>query len=161
MMADVARCVCVETEVAMEQEETGIVVKLMAAEPALKAQSANGRLVGVEIQRGHVASNFRNPVAEIDGATGHGRMRILIAAIEGEPMPGREFEIERHTAAFDLAEVFAQQKNGRRGWIGGDGNDGAVDLGEEVAGTDGAPVAFRGHANLPTGGALAEQAAAG
>ena len=46
-------------------------------------------------------------------------------------------------------------------WVDGDGGDGAVDLGEEVAGADGAPIPLGGDAGFPAGGALAEQVAVG
>jgi len=45
--------------------------------------------------------------------------------------------------------------------VGGDRVNGAVDLGEEVAGADAAPMPLRGQAGFPAGGALAEQVAVG
>ena len=61
------RGVGVEAEVAVEQKEIGVVVVLVSAEPALQAERAEARLVGAEIQRGHVARDFGNPVAESCG----------------------------------------------------------------------------------------------
>ena len=43
-------------------------------------------------------------------------MRVLIAAVEREPVLRREFEIESDAAAFNLAEILAREENRRRSW---------------------------------------------
>ena len=119
------------------------------------------RLAGEEIERGHVARDFGNPVGVVLRTAGDNGMRVLIAAIEREPVLRRKFEIESDAAAFDLAEILAREENGRRSGVGGDGDDGAIDLGEEVAGADRAPVPLAREAGFPSSGALAEQVVVG
>ena len=40
-------------------------------------------------------------------------MRVLVAAVDGEPGAGLKFVVERDAAAFDLAEIFAHEQDGR------------------------------------------------
>lgn len=65
MRAEVAGCVGVEAEVAVQREEVCIVVVLTAAYAALETQCAKTRFEGAKIQRAHVARDFGYPVAEI------------------------------------------------------------------------------------------------
>ena len=65
MFADIARSVGVDAEVAVQREEIRVVVELMAAETALQAECSDGGFVGAQIECGHVARDFRYPVAEI------------------------------------------------------------------------------------------------
>ena len=107
-----------------------------------------------------------NPVAGrgVAGALGDGGVGVLIAALEGHPLElagGLQLVVEGDAAALDLAEIFAHELYRVRIGIGGEGGDGAVDLGPEVAGADGAPVLLHGDAGFPAGGALAEQIVVG
>ena len=72
-----------------------------------------------------------------------------------------KFVVEGDAAALDLAEIFAHEQDGRGSRIVGERGDGAIDLGEEVAGANAAPGALGGEACFPSGGALAEEIAVG
>ena len=80
-LAEVVRGVGVEAEVAVEQEGIGIVVELAATQAALQAEGAEPWFEGAEVQRGHVARDFGNPVAKILRAAADGGVGVLIAAI--------------------------------------------------------------------------------
>src|ERR1700691_3339805 len=88
-------------------------------------------------------------------------MRVLVAAVHRQPSQRGKLVVQRDAAAFNLAQIFPLQQNGRRGGGDGDGSDGAVYLSEKVAGADAAPAAFRRQSRLPAGGAFAEQIAVG
>src|SRR5580692_4356231 len=107
MMADVVRGVGIETKVSMQEKEVRVVIELVTAEPALQTQRADGRFVRVQIQGGHVAGDFGNPVVEILRSTGNGCMCVLIPAVERQPVLRREFKIECHATTFNLTEILA------------------------------------------------------
>ena len=145
----------------MQQVGIGIVVKHAAAKAALQAERAPARAACAQVERGHVACNFGNPVADVLRAACDRGARVLVAAVGAEKPPRRELEIKRKPAALDLAEVLTLKQDGRGRGIGGDGDDGPVDLGEEPTGAHHAPFLLGGDARFPACGALAEQRAVG
>src|SRR5579862_669879 len=146
--------VSVEAEEAVQQVGVGVIVVLPAAHAALQAQCADAGTEGAQIQGGEIARNLGNPVAEILGAPCNGGVRELIAAVDRQPAPRREFEIKCDAAALDLAEVFALEQNRRGGGIEGEGGDGPINLGEKITGTNGSPAPLARQARFPPGGAL-------
>ena len=64
-LAEVVRGVGVEAEVAVEKIGVGVVVKLAAAQAALQADGSERRPGCAQVERGQVARDFRNPIAEI------------------------------------------------------------------------------------------------
>src|SRR3954447_8638384 len=145
----------IQLEKAMEQGIVGVIVVLVAAHAALQAEGADAWGEGAQVEGAHVARDCGNPVAEIGGASGDGGVGVLVAAVHCHPAPRGQRKIKRNAFALDLAEVSAHQKDGGGIGIDGDGGDGAIDLGEEIAPADGAPVPLRGQAGFPAGGALA------
>ena len=79
---EVVRGVGVEAEVAVEQIGVGVVVELAAAEAAFEAEGSEARAGGAEIERGHVARDFGNPVAQILRAARDDGVRVLVAAVD-------------------------------------------------------------------------------
>ena len=111
---EVVRGVGVEAEIAGEQIGVGIVVILAAAQAAFEAERSEPRARGAQIERGHVARDFGNPIAvdRMRAARDDG-VRVLIAAIDREPGHGRELVVEGNAAALDLAEILAHEQDRR------------------------------------------------
>ena len=91
-LADVVRGVGVKAEVAVEQKDVGIVVVLASAQAALQAECADLWTEGTQVEGGHVASDFGDPVAEVMRAAADGGLRVLIAAVDAQFVGGRERE---------------------------------------------------------------------
>ena len=111
-LAEIVRGVGIEAEVAVEEIGVGVVVKLTAAEAALEAKGSERRTGGAQVKRGQIAGDFRNPIAEVLRAARDHGVRVLVAAVDGEPGAGREFEIQRDAATLDLTEIPAHEQNG-------------------------------------------------
>ena len=123
----------------MQQGTIGCIVKLPATQTALQVEYPNPLIVGARIQRGHVAGNLGNPVAQVFAALGDNRMRILVSAVDGQPTVGRKRKVQSYAAAFDLAKILAHKQDWRRLRVDGHSRDGAVDLSKEVTGANRAP----------------------
>ena len=145
----------------MQLVDVCVIVILPPTEAALQVYGPQGRAKCSHVHGGEIACYFWNPVAQVLRAAGHRGLGELIAAIDGQPAQRGNLIVDRDAAALDLAQVFAHQQNRRGVGIGGDRGDGAIDLGEEVAGAYAAPAVFRSQPCFPTRCALTEQAAVG
>ena len=107
------RSVRIEPKKAMQQKLVRVIVVLNSAHASLQRERAKPRTKCAHIQTSHIPSYLRNPVAKILCPARHNRMRILITTIHCEPRPWCDFEIDSHSAAFNLTEVLAQQQDWR------------------------------------------------
>lgn len=93
-LGEVVRGVGIEAEVAVEEIRVGVVVKLAAAQAALQADGSDGWAGCAQIERGQIAGDFRNPIAEVLRAARDYGVRILVAAVDREPGARRKLVIQ-------------------------------------------------------------------
>ena len=151
------RTIRIEPEIAVQQKQVCIIIVLVSAQSALQTQCADMRPKRAQIQRRHIPRHLGNPVAQILRAARHHRVRVLVAAIDGEPVLRRHFRIDSNAAAFNLPKVLAQQQDRRRVRISRYRDNGPIDLGVKIARADGPPAPLTSDASLPSSCALAQQ----
>ena len=128
-----------------------------SAHTALKAEHSKLGAKGTQVECAHVAGYLGNPVAEVLDAASYRGVCVLVAAVECEPTLRRNFEVDRDSAALNLAEVLALEQNRRGIGSQGQGDDGAIDLSVEIADANRAPMPLRGDSSFPSRSAFAEQ----
>ena len=149
-LAEVVRGVGVETEVAVQEIGVGVVVELRPLRRLcrLRVPSDGRKARRLSVAMLRATSGIQLP-RSCGAARDHG-VRVLVAAVDGEPASGAQVHKSSETPRLSIWPRFSRMSRiGEELGLVVTADDGAIDLGEEVAGADACPSAARRPGRLP------------